>query len=39
MVGGLPGDWSGGFWKRCYSAEPVLDDTALGRGGCVCPGD
>ena len=22
-------DWSGGFWERCYSAEPVLDDTAL----------
>jgi REP element-mobilizing transposase RayT len=22
-------DWSGGFWERRYSAEPVLDDTAL----------
>jgi hypothetical protein len=26
-------DWSGGFWERRYSAEPVLDDEALiGRG-------
>jgi hypothetical protein len=22
-------DWSGGFWERRYSAEPVLDDEAL----------
>ncbi|AKJ00535.1 hypothetical protein ATI61_10458 [Archangium gephyra] len=22
-------DWRGGFWERRYSAEPVLDDTAL----------
>jgi REP element-mobilizing transposase RayT len=22
-------DWSGGFWERRYSAEPVLDDAAL----------
>ncbi len=22
-------DWSGSFWERRYSAEPVLDDTAL----------
>ncbi|WNG28049.1 hypothetical protein F0U62_31610 [Cystobacter fuscus] len=22
-------DWSGGFWERRYSAEPVLDDTAV----------
>jgi hypothetical protein len=22
-------DWSGGFWERRYSAEPVLDDTAM----------
>ncbi|EPX57891.1 hypothetical protein D187_004548 [Cystobacter fuscus DSM 2262] len=22
-------DWSGGFWERRYSAEPVLDDSAL----------
>ncbi|ATB44307.1 hypothetical protein CYFUS_009794 [Cystobacter fuscus] len=22
-------DWSGGFWERRYSVEPVLDDTAL----------
>jgi REP element-mobilizing transposase RayT len=22
-------DWSGGFWERRYSAEPVLDNTAL----------
>ena len=27
-VGGLV-DWSGGFWERRYSAEPVLDDEAL----------
>jgi hypothetical protein len=27
-VGRLVG-WSGGFWERRYSAEPVLDDTAL----------
>ncbi len=22
-------EWSGGFWERRYSAEPVLDDAAL----------
>jgi len=22
-------DWRGGFWERRYSAEPVLDDTAM----------
>lgn len=22
-------DWSGGFWERRCSAQPVLDDTAL----------
>ncbi|MCY1075808.1 transposase [Archangium lansingense] len=22
-------DWSGGFWERRYSAEPVLDDAAM----------
>ncbi|WP_395817526.1 transposase [Archangium minus] len=22
-------DWSGGFWERRYSAEPVLDDEAM----------
>ncbi len=22
-------DWSGGFWERRYSAEPVLDDATL----------
>ncbi|WP_395835584.1 hypothetical protein [Archangium violaceum] len=29
-------DWSGGFWERRYSAEPVLDDEAMvGRLRCV----
>jgi hypothetical protein len=28
MVGRLV-DWSGSFWERRYSAEPVLDDAAL----------
>jgi hypothetical protein len=26
-------DWSGGFWERRFSAEPVLDDTATVRPG------
>ena len=29
-------DWSGGFWERRYSAEPVLDDTALVDGCATC---